>query len=1165
MSPKRLILLWISLMSVLAAGAAWAGEEEPPVSIQEVSGTSSATGGGSDICSEPVCSTNSESSTGAVQANQTHSVVLDPDDQTLLVATASGSVDASGVVPGLSDEGTAAFALELVTTVPVLLEVSGSVGTQDGANGLMGLQGTHIDGQWVVAADGFEISVQGAFSEVLPPGAIRIGGTVSTHQVVQNGGEGSASFSVTVTLSREGGDELRWVNAAGGSWNDADNWDPARVPGPEDTTVFDLAATYDVSFSAGAAAPSSRGTFETCASPNSARNTRIRKGAVSYTGVVDFSTLSDSPADPGLRVGGLDDFDDPLLTLGTGELCSLFSTVGDIDVIGSATVELLGGTWTNSGRLRVGGRGDGLVRIGAGRVVAGETRVAQNKGGTIEVTGANSELDAGALLLAEPGAIGHAIVHVSQGASLQTEAALVGGAPAICLTDLGSPTDLPCAVDSDCASLGTFADCQRKHQVIVREQGTWTAFDTVRVGGGIIVADDGTELPAPGNGALRVGLGVNGVSMPRLELGFDTVTPGDQPADVSRGYLEVLGQIDVLGLLIVGAGGAGVVEILPPGRVDVTGRTLVGRLALKPPLLGEDDPFVPGPFRHGMLRAIGPAVGPLFTAPELIVRPRGVVELDEARIEVSERMFVIGGQLTGVGTVATPDFEVSATGRIGPVSPVVVNRSASPRGAAAASGLVIEGNLTMGSDGIVSIASTGPGACGRVSVTGDANLGGTLELAFAGGYLPAAGDTCDVLSVGGTTIGGFERIVARGVAEGFVYEAPTAPDGSIRFEALSAATACAGGDMDGDGIADCEICDNCVDDTGNGFVDRADPDCVAPADGDGLGLADAGQAAALLKCHRGLQSATQQLATKTWKDLQRCTDAMMKCQQRQPDDPQCLAKAEAKCAKAAAKLASAKGHEAKARARIEKGCGALPIDALLDATGLGHAAAGAACASVGVTSLASASDLAACSTRRQLCQLGGLIGAATPRTGELLAAAGVAESLSCLGGGADGGGLGLGDPKGAGQRALSCQKAVGKAANKLLGQTLSAKNRCEAAALACVQRAPGDAGCLAKASSLCSKEQGKLASAEAKFQQALDKKCGDKKGQPLVALEDLLADAGLGFGAGAERCDALGTPALDSRDAVGACLVAENQCRAGKLGAAASPRSFELLTLGGLE
>ncbi|MFK7884163.1 MAG: GC-type dockerin domain-anchored protein [Phycisphaerales bacterium] len=42
------------------------------------------------------------------------------------------------------------------------------------------------------------------------------------------------------------GDEIRWINPAGGDWNDAANWEPQRVPADFENVVFDLDGNYTV-------------------------------------------------------------------------------------------------------------------------------------------------------------------------------------------------------------------------------------------------------------------------------------------------------------------------------------------------------------------------------------------------------------------------------------------------------------------------------------------------------------------------------------------------------------------------------------------------------------------------------------------------------------------------------------------------------------------------------------------------------------------------------------------------------------------------------------------------------------------------------------------------------------------------------------------------------
>jgi hypothetical protein len=62
--------------------------------------------------------------------------------------------------------------------------------------------------------------------------------------------------SIVVALAGTGtrADEIRWVNPAGGDWNNPANWDLGRVPADLDKVIFDLDASYSVGFCGAAAA-----------------------------------------------------------------------------------------------------------------------------------------------------------------------------------------------------------------------------------------------------------------------------------------------------------------------------------------------------------------------------------------------------------------------------------------------------------------------------------------------------------------------------------------------------------------------------------------------------------------------------------------------------------------------------------------------------------------------------------------------------------------------------------------------------------------------------------------------------------------------------------------------------------------------------------------------
>jgi len=63
------------------------------------------------------------------------------------------------------------------------------------------------------------------------------------------------SFCLGATAMAQ--DTVTWNNSAGGDWNTATNWSPARVPTTNDIAVISLPGTYTVTLSSGTAAPTS--------------------------------------------------------------------------------------------------------------------------------------------------------------------------------------------------------------------------------------------------------------------------------------------------------------------------------------------------------------------------------------------------------------------------------------------------------------------------------------------------------------------------------------------------------------------------------------------------------------------------------------------------------------------------------------------------------------------------------------------------------------------------------------------------------------------------------------------------------------------------------------------------------------------------------------------
>ncbi len=111
----------------------------------------------------------------------------------------------------------------------------------------------------------------------------------------------------------------------------------------------------------------------------------------------------------------------------------------------------------------------------------------------------------------------------------------------------------------------------------------------------------------------------------------------------------------------------------------------------------------------------------------------GVLRVDAGTtFQVSTAGFVNEGLIQGNGTVVAPGAGIVNAGIIGPGN--------SP------GHLTIDGDLTMASDGVISIELNGISDFDLLTVTGDATLAGELEIVGLPGYAPAIGDSFIVMT-----------------------------------------------------------------------------------------------------------------------------------------------------------------------------------------------------------------------------------------------------------------------------------------------------------------------------------------------------------------------------------------------------------------------------------
>ncbi|MGH7893689.1 MAG: hypothetical protein ACREQL_03425, partial [Candidatus Binatia bacterium] len=124
----------------------------------------------------------------------------------------------------------------------------------------------------------------------------------------------------------------------------------------------------------------------------------------------------------------------------------------------------------------------------------------------------------------------------------------------------------------------------------------------------------------------------------------------------------------------------------------------------------------------------------------------------------------------------------------------------------------VEGDFVQESTGrlVMEAGGLAPGEFDVLEISGDATLGGRLDVVFENGFLPKKGQVIPFFPVAGDVHGTFAQVEVSGAAPGFDFELGLV-DGVLALTAKNDAlplTCTAPGDADGDEAADC--IDNCV-------------------------------------------------------------------------------------------------------------------------------------------------------------------------------------------------------------------------------------------------------------------------------------------------------------------------------------------------------------------
>lgn len=658
---------------------------------------------------------------------------------------------------------------------------------------------------------------------------------------------GSSNFTFTVqsgTPTPTPRPGIQWNNPAGGSFHTAANWDPQMVPGANDTAIFGLQVVYSVdvgaatterleirngdltltnaSYTVAATAFDPAGilldnSILTLEGGLFGVHALIGESAAARVDVGSSATLSLSGS---LRIGGsgngiLDISDGGLVFSGEGRIGNGVGG-GTANITGSGSV-----TGWNSGNLSVGYSGNGILTISDGATVSsgvgfvgfgtgttgsvtiqgsGPDVLAQGSiwnlsdGLTIGLDGAGTVqvlnfgvLEAhgpttvnGTLVVANGALSSHNSQPVTIGRAHQGDVTVSGFAP--------PPNSLPGRINA--ISNLTAGESAAGH-LIVQDGGFVSCANAILAVGafGSAVVQGFNHDPSELSVSSQLTVGKSDLGNLILNDGgqvtADDITAGSQAGGF--GILEVRGRstagsssLSAEGNIVLGLEGKGALYVEEDAVVTCAGAALgVFAGAEGGAILGIDGESG-APARwivNGDMMLGGPGIGT-------------VVLHNGANVAVSNTLFILtNGSIGGTGTYSAQMVQNGST------SPRAYPAQTVPDGGTVAPGdpigmMVIDGNYTQTASGraLMELAGPGPGQFDVLHVTGDSILDGTMEIHTPGNFLPATGQTFDLLQLDGSVSGSFSQIAFPDLTPGFQFN--TEMNGHLfRITALNNAVA----------------------------------------------------------------------------------------------------------------------------------------------------------------------------------------------------------------------------------------------------------------------------------------------------------------------------------------------------------------------------------------
>ena len=620
---------------------------------------------------------------------------------------------------------------------------------------------------------------------------------------------------------------IQWDNPVGGSFQTAANWDPQTVPGSGDTAVFGLQTVYSVDV--GTAATER---LEIRNGDVTFTNANYAVGSTVFTPsgtVLDNSLLTlasgtlsgihmligeSAAARVNVFVGATLNYTGSIQVGGPGEGIlhvenggMVFSGEGRIGTgVGGGTAQLDGvGTLWDSGSLSVGffgGMESNLFVTGGANVLSDTGSIGFGAGsdGFVQIKDANSLWSlSGPLTIGEGGVGG---LDLLDAGLLDVSAkTTVNGALFISNGAASSHNSQPVAIGSTRESTVTVTNFVNGQAARMVDISTLTAGEAaighldIDLGGSVACANATFGIGAFGSTF------ISGFNQQPSELAVTEQLTVGQSAEGS--LIMEDGAAVSANDLTIGAQMGG------DGRVSVLGNSSAG-----PSFLSSSQNLIVGLEGKGFLRitegavvtCLGAAVGVLAGADGLVslgvdnapgdparwvvnsqlvlggLAPGIVVLHNSSTVSVGDTLFIEpNGSIGGTGTYSAQMVVNGSSGGSSPALPEADLNGGTVTPGNPVGTLIIDGDYEQTATGKLTIEATGlgDGEFDVLNVTGDATLGGTLEILFPGAYLPKAGDSFQFLQVDGTINGDFAAVTFPQLLPGFQFDMMQVPGGMV--------------------------------------------------------------------------------------------------------------------------------------------------------------------------------------------------------------------------------------------------------------------------------------------------------------------------------------------------------------------------------------------------